>query len=269
MFRLIVAFTFLATLLIVAPIRSQEEAESKIELSKKTFGINVGTGLFQHVKLNLVNFNQEVLATSENIVPINFKANFNYYFTPNLAIRFSSGYGFYQQKMNSEIDFDKIHTKESIEKHEANFSVTGFPAEAVLVFQAPLDARALIFFHFGFGIGYYAYNYEAEGTLAGFDSRTNQQTLKEKYINPKITLSGGAQFFILGFDVNIAPGIVAALEFSKAGWSMMKLKRDVVAQEIEAEKVSYEIKYGYEQEDYTVRNGFDDLAVSMGIFWQL
>ncbi len=269
MFRLLVTIILLATLLTFTSSWSQEKAEEKIELSKKTFGINLGTGFFQHVKLNLANFNQEVLATSENLVPINFKANFNYYFTPNLAVRFSSGYGFYQQTMNSETDFDKIHTNDTIEKHEANFLVTGFPAEAALIFQSPIDARATMFFHFGFGIGYYAYNYEAAGTLKEFDLQTNQPTLNEKYKNPEMTLSGGAQFFILGFDVNITPRIVATLEFSKAGWSMMRLSRDVVTQEIEAGEISYETKYGYEQEDYTVKNGLDDVAVSVGIFWQL
>lgn len=270
MFRAIFVSISLVILLATSLIWSQEKKEeAKIELSKKTFGINLGTGFFQQVKLNLVNFDQEILATSENLIPVNFKANFNYYFTPNLAIRFSSGYGIYQQRMTTELDYAKIHTKDTIEQLEATFSVSGFPAEAALIFQTPVDARATMFFHFGLGLGYYAYNYEAEGTLKAIEVKTNQPVLREEYLNPSISLAGGAQFFILGFDLNITPRIVATLEISKAGWSTMKLTRDVVTQEIEAGEVTYETKYGYVRQDYSIKSGLDDMAISLGVFWQL
>lgn len=269
MLRYIFIITFLAIFLTTTPIWSQEEAETKIELSRKTFGLNIGTGFFQQVNLNLVNFNQEVITSSENLIPINFKANFNYYFTPTLAIRFSSGYGFSRQKSNNEIDFGQVHTTDTIVKNESNFTVTGFPSEVTLIFQTPVDARANMFLHFGIGFGYYAYNYKAEGTLKEFESKTNEQIREENYVNPAMTLSGGAQFFILGFDINITPIVGATLEVSKVGWGMMKLTRDVIKQEVETGEIIYETKYGYERKDYSVGNGFDDLSVSLGIFWQL
>lgn len=255
--------------LIVSNLHSQEQAEAKIELSKKTFGLNIGTGLFQNITMSLTNFQQEILTTSDNLIPINFKANFSYYFTPKLAIRFSSGYGFAQQKDLSKFDYSKIHLKETITRDESKFSVTGFPAEVAMIFQTPIDVRANTFLHFGIGLGYYIYNYKAEGTAREVDAETNIQQWEENYSNPAMTLSGGAQFFVLGFDINIGRNVGATLEVAKAGWSRMRLTRDIVIQQIESGEVEYENKYGYLQQDYLVKNGFDDLAVSLGIFWQL
>jgi hypothetical protein len=269
MLKYIFIILFLAIFLSTSLTWSQEKSETKIELSRKMFGINLGMGLFQNVNLNLVNFNQQVLTTSKNLIPINFKANFSYYFTPNWAIRFSSGYGFSRQTSNDETDFGKIHTMNTIIKNESIFTVTGFPAEVALIFQTPVDVRATMSLHFGIGFGYYAYNYQADGTLKEFESKTNKKVLEENYANPAMTLSGGAQFFILGFNINITPLVGATLEVSKVGWGMIKLTRDVIQQEVDAGKISYETKYGYERQDYTINNGLDDLAVSLGLFWQL
>lgn len=269
MLRYIFIFLLLAMFLTASLAWSQEKPETKIELSRKMFGINLGTGLFQNVNLDLVNFDQTVLTTSKNLFPINFKANFSYYFTPNWAIRFSSGYGFSRQKSNDEIDYGKIHTRDTIVRNESIFTVTGFPLEAALIFQTPIDARATMFLHFGIGFGYYAYNYQAEGTFKEFDSKTSVKFREENYTNPAMTLSGGAQFFILGFNINITPLIGATLEVSKVGWGMMKLNRDFIQQEVDGGKISNETKYGFEQQDYIINNGLDDLAVSLGLFWQL
>ncbi len=259
----------LVFMLLNKPTWSQQESEPKIELSKKKFGLNIGTGFFQNVTMNLTNFQQEILTTSDNLIPINFKANFTYYFNPKLAIRFSSGYGFSQQNSHNEIDFSKIHSKDVIYKNESKFTVTGFPAEVALLFQTAIDPRANLFFHFGMGLGYYAYNYKAEGTIEELESKTNEQNREENYINPEVNLSGGAQFFVLGFDINIGAKVGATLEISKIGWSMMKLTRDIVSQEINVEEIAYETKYGYKRQDYAIKNGFDDIAVSLGVFWQL
>jgi hypothetical protein len=59
------------------------------------------------------------------------------------------------------------------------------------------------------------------------------------------------------------------LEVGKVGWTSMKLIGDIVKQEIESGEVAYERKYGYHQKDYIVKNGFDDVAISLGLFWNL
>lgn len=247
---------------------SQEESK-EILLSKKTFGISIGTGFFQQVRMNLTNFDQTVIAASDNLIPLSFKANFNYYFTPKLALRFSSGYGFSRQEIYSEVDYGVINLRDSKIKDKATFTMTGFPAELALLFKTPIDVRANLFVHFGIGVGYYAYNYQAEGISRELTSKTETQKWKESYLNPQMTLSGSAQFFVLGFDLAINPRIGAALEFSKVGFSTMKLKGDILKQDVESGKIRNEKKYGYYRQDYPIQNGFEDIAVSFGIFWQL
>jgi len=256
----------LAILLIITPTWSQEKSEQKIELSKKKFGINIGTGFFQHINLDLLNFKQEILTTSDNLIPKNFKANFSYHFTPKLAIRFSSGYGFSRQKIQNEVDYGKINLMDIKLIDKSTFSVTGFPAEVALIFQTPVDVRASMFLHFGIGLGYYVYNYKAEGIFKEVSSKTN---IQENYRNPEMTLSGIAQSFMLGFNINISSHIGTMLEVSKLGWSSMKLSRDIVKQENEAGDIINEEKYGYQLKDYAIINGIDDLAVSFGIYWNL
>jgi len=269
MIKSLVILIILTSILIGTPVRSQQPSEAKVELSKKVFGINLGTAFFQHVNLELVNFDQKVLATSDHLIPMNIKAYFSYYFTPKLAIRFSSGYGFFQQEDQNRIDNSKIYAGDTIAKQTARFSVTGFPAEVTLLFQTPIDVRANSFLHFGVGIGYYIYNYKAEGNATQLNSETSQKIWEQDYANPEINLAGGAQFFVLGFDIKLGAGVGASLEFSKVGWSLMRLNRDALNQQVEAGKVEFQYEYGYWQRDYPVKNGFDDMAVTLGVFWQL
>jgi len=268
MSKLSLVISILTIISVSTPTWSQEEPK-EILLSKKTFGISMGTGLFQQVRMNLTNFDQTIIAVSENLIPLSFKANFNYHFTLKLALRFSSGYGFSRQKIYSEIDYGIINLRDSKIEDGATFSMTGFPAEIALLFQTPIDVRANLFVHFGIGVGYYAYNYQAEGISKELTSKTLTPKWKESYLNPQMTLSGSAQFFILGFDLNISPRIGATLEMSKVGLSMMRLKGDILKQEVEAGTIATEKKYGYYRQDYPVQNGFEDIAVSFGIFWQL
>ncbi|MDZ7263134.1 MAG: hypothetical protein ONB16_01025 [candidate division KSB1 bacterium] len=256
-------------LLSLHSLASGQNDAKEIQLSKKAFSITVGNGLFQQVRMELLNFDNQIIATSGSFIPLNFKANFHYYFTPKLALRFSSGYGFFQSSSEDMIDYGILHMQENKIEEIASFSVTGFPAELAVLFQAPLDVRANMFFHFGLGIGYYAYNYQAEGTLKQFNSKTKLQLLKENYINPEMTLSGFAQFFLIGFDLSLNNRLGAMIEISKAGLGRLKLTRDIVKQEVSSGKIVNETKYGVSRQDYPFPIGLDDIAISFGLIWQL
>lgn len=248
---------------------SQQESDSKIMLSKKTFGFLVGTGYFQNVRMNLFNFDQQLFAASDDLVPVNLKINFSYYFIPSLAIRFSSGYVFSRQKSTNEIDYGRINLQDLKVNERSTFTASGFPTEAALVFKTPFDARANTFFHLGIGVGYYAFNYQAEGKFQKLTSKTSEKIVVEEYVNPQMTLSGGAQFFIMGLEMNITPRVSAFFEVSKIGWSAMSLRQDILKQEVEAGKITTEIKYGHFRQDYPVKNGFEDIAISLGLNWNL
>ncbi len=250
-------------------LRGQDQPEKKIELSRKNFGFQIGSGLFQKVNLNLTNFDQQVVATSEHLLPLDLKASFYYFFTPNLAIRFASGYGFSQQKAKDYLDFSKIHVGQKIYQSQSLFSVAGFPAEAVLLFQTPIDVRANSFLHFGIGLGYYVYNYQARGTIAELNAKTMVMLQEKKYRSPELTLSGAAQFFVLGFEIKVTSRMAAILELSKLGWSSMNLTQDHVHQQVESGKITFEYQYGFWKQNYGTRNGFEDIAMSLGVLWQL
>ncbi|MCU0645428.1 MAG: hypothetical protein MUC94_14380, partial [bacterium] len=130
-------------------------------------------------------------------------------------------------------------------------------------------ARANLFFHFGVGFGYYVYNYQAEGKFQQLNSKTEAKIVEEEYVNPQVTLAGGAQFFIMGLEMNINPRVSASLEVSKIGWSLMNLTQDILQQDVEAGEITNEKKYGFSRQDYSVKNGFEDIAVSLGLNWSL
>ena len=269
MLKLLKFVTILSLIFMNINSYSQQESDSKIMLSKKTFGFRVGTGYFQNVRMNLFNFDQQLLATSDDLVPVNLKVNFSYYFIPSLAVRFSSGYGFSKQKNTNEIDYGKIDLQNLKLNESSTFSAAGFPTEAALIFKTPFDARANMFFHLGIGFGYYAYNYQAEGKFQKLTSKTSEKIVTEKYINPQMTLSGGAQFFIMGLEMNINPRVSALLEVSKIGWSLMILTQDILKQDVESGEITNERKYGYSRQDYAVKNGLEDIAISLGLNWNL
>lgn len=246
------------------------QADTKeIQLSKKAFSVTLGNGLFQQVKMELLNFDNQIITTSGSIFPLNIKANFHYYFTPKLALRFSSGYVFLRASSEDMIDYSIIHAQEKKKEEVANFSVTGFPAEMAIIFQAPLDVRANMFFHFGLGMGYYVYNYRAEGTAKQVDTKTNLPLLRENYVNPEMTLAGFAQFFLLGFDLSLSHRIGATIEIAKAGFGHLNLTRDIMNQEVSGGKIASETKYGVSRQPYPIAGGLDDLAISLGLYWPL
>lgn len=247
----------------------QEESDSKIKLSNKTFGFQLGTARFQSVRMSLVDFDQELLTSSDDLVPIDMKVNFSYYFIPAIAIRFSSGYGFTKQTHTQELDYGKIDIQNLKTQDSATFSAEGFPAEIALIFKTPFDARAKLFFHVGIGVGYYVYDFQAEGKYLARNSKTLEKIKSEEYFSPQMTLSGGAQFFILGLEMSIDSRVSASLDVTKIGWSWMNLNQDILKQDNDGSQITYESKYGSSRQNYSVKNGFEDLSIALGLNWSL
>jgi len=273
MLRQKVTIILLIFLFLNVPNLCQGQTSIRNLPNKMTLGLNLGTGLFQNIKMDLVNFDQEILVTSDNLVPTTFKANFNYYITPNVAVRFSSGYGFTRQTYSDKSDFRNIDDLDIILTDEAIFTMDGFPLETALIFQTAVDKNQNISVYIGLGFGYYAYNFKAKGTFnyTEFVNAAEPDTIKweENYLNPEMSLSGVAQFFVLGLNINLGQNFGASFEISKIGLSYMRLKSDIIKQEIAGHNVTYEVKYGSRRHDYKKKNGLDDVAITAGIFWRL
>jgi len=256
-------------LVVNIPCFSQNQTSLQEGSDKMTLGLNFGTGFFQHIKMNLTNFNQENITTSDNLVSTNIKASFNYYITPKVAVRFSSGYGFARQTSVGEVDYGAIDSMNVKIDNESIFSMVGFPVETTLLFQTAIDNNENLLIHVGIGMGYYSYNYKAEGSLKESYSESNETKLTEEYINPEMTLSGWAQFFTLGLNINLSQNMGASLEISKIGLSYMHIRNDIIKQQIDDHEIEYEYNYGYRQQDYKSRSGLEDVAISLGIYWRL
>lgn len=242
----------------------QSQSEDVAIFQKSILGIEYGTGFFQQVRLNLTNFDGEILATSENLVPTIFKANFHYYFTPNFALRFASGYGFAYQANKFFVDYSIIDTLNLQLKDNTTFLMSGFPVETALIAQTSLDAQDKFMVHFGLGIGFYTYNYRAEGTFKQFQE--DKKPSEQEYINPEMTLSGWAQYFTAGMNIQINQYIGASFEVAKVGFSQMKIENDVVKQVRYDSNTINDFKYGNQIQNYSTKSGLEDLAISAGFY---
>ncbi|MCI0493696.1 hypothetical protein L0Z72_01720, partial [candidate division KSB1 bacterium] len=239
------------------------------EMQRSKLGISLGTGFFQDLKLNLVDFNNQIFNSSDELVPSCAKAYFWYNITPQFVFRFSSGLCFSRQTEYGQVNYAQIDSMNVRYKDKAIFSMEGYPAEVALIFQYPLDSHKKMHINFGIGLGYYVYNYRTEGSYIQISSLTDEMTWIEEYVNPEYTLSGWAQFFQLGLHLNLNKNFGAFFEFSKVGLSFMKIDQDMIKQNVYDRKVEYSEKYGYRQRDYTAQSGFDDLTMAVGVFFSL
>ncbi|MBD3287191.1 hypothetical protein GF337_00160 [candidate division KSB1 bacterium] len=260
---------FFLSMLIATTNWSQAQTSRTDYVPFTSMAVKFGTGFFQDMQLNLTNFENEVIATSDQLVPATLQAEFNYYFHPKVGLRFSSGYGYSQVDDKSAVNYEIIDTDEAIYRNKSTFKMSGFPVELAIVFRNSISQSQNIFLKLGLGVGYYAYNFRSEGALRKLDGETSELIWEELYSNPELSLSGAAQFFLFGMDINITSEIGATLELSKVGLSFVKVKQDVVEQVIFNREIENQIKYGYWERAYHPQNGLDDIALSVGIFWKL
>ncbi len=237
--------------------------------SNKSIGVIFGTGFFQQTRLELTNFKQEIIATSDYLVPTNFKADFSYYLTPHFALRFSSGYAFARQVNKYFVDYSRLDSAEVKFSDKARFTMSGFPVETAMIFQMPVDADNTLFFHVGLGMGYYAYNYRTSGITKEASSVTDRVNWQEEYLVPDVTLSGWAQFILFGIHLHVSKNVGASFELSKVGLSYVKIKQDIARLDIYGREIQNQFIYGVRQQDYNAQTGFDDVALSLGIYWRL
>lgn len=249
--------------LLTTPALAQEQT------SQNAVGITFGTGFFQHTELTLTDFQGRTIATSDILVPTNFKASFRYFIVPNFAVQFASGYAFARQEDKSIRNLSQLDSLDVKYINNSKFSMSGFPLETSIIFQAAVDPRNKLLFHVGLGVGYYAYNFKTEGSFREVNTGTNATTSEESYMVPELTLSGWAQFIVMGLNININENIGATFEISKVGLSYVTLREDVARLEIDDGEIENQFIYGVNQRDYNAQRGLDDVSMTLGIYWRL
>lgn len=256
-------------LLWISSVYSQEARRNIVNSGFSYLGLKTGIGFFQNINLDLTDFTDQVIASSDQMVPTNIQAEYTYYFHPKVGIRFSSGYCFSIDGGKNLYETDGIDSAAVMYRGESTFSMSGFPADLAVIFRNAITDKKDVFLKMGIGFGYYAYNYKSEGELKKVQILTNDRLWIEQYRNPEITLSGFAQFFIVGMDVQFTKNLGATIEMSKVGMSNMKITKDLIEQEVYDREISNEIKYGYDEKSYQPQSGFDDVALTFGVFWRL
>jgi len=232
-------------------------------------GLTFGTGYFQDISLQLTDLDKQLVATSDPLVPSQLKANFTYFFTNHVGIRFTSGYVFARQLNRSNVDFSQIDSLDFRYEEKARFKLSGYPLEAALVLQTPLDAKENFMINFGIGTGYYTYNYESNGSIKEFRASDGKILRDEEYDVPTTTLTGWAQFIFIGATMRISKTMGASFELSKIGFSNMYLENDVVKRQVYEREIENQFIYGFEKDDHTTRQGFNDISLNFGLFWYL
>ncbi|MBN2012435.1 hypothetical protein JW960_24110 [candidate division KSB1 bacterium] len=248
----------------VCTVRAQTESETSDLL-----GLMAGTSAMQGMSLSLYDLNRQEIATSSPLTPAQLIAFYQRGVTQHVAVRFLSGYTWGRQIDQVQFDYSKVQLEgDEVHSSESKFFISGFPIEMSVLFHNSIGESGAVSWHCGIGAGHYTYNFEAKGTINVKNVVTLRHS-KTEYSNDPYTLSGWAQFFVLGFQVQLNDKMGAICELSKIGFSGLYLEQDVMQDVIVDGEVERKIPYGYTKQQYLPETGLNDVAVSVGIFWKL
>ena len=156
---------------------------------------------------------------------------------------------------------------------EINTKVTGFSSDIALLYPITLDNAKRFSIYPGIGVGYYNYNYSGEwNSLTEVKSgyTTDRTTSKGNYDKSK--LAGFGQYFVLGFEVKATDRTFLVFEFTKLGYSMLKIKDDddlVLSKDYTQSTEAYRETIGTTEYDYNANGGLNDISITMGVKFRL
>lgn len=229
--------------------------------SRLAVGVDYGMSMIQASPSSLSRF---ILFPSGVMTPNNLRGHIDFNASSSFVLRFSMGYG--ATKENTEytgtLQSNGVDGSEQLHR-KTNVKVSGFPVEGAMLFQLPLDNEQRVGVHFGLGGGYYSYTFKGEFISETKGSSIPSENYSTRFEFPEMTISGPAQFFLLGFDLRLNSRLRGTLELSKLGLSGLKQK-----QEEKYESNSYESKT-QRNDKYNAANGLNDVAFSFGVSLQL
>jgi hypothetical protein len=200
------------------------------------------------------------------LIPKNLRGRLELSLSPSFLLRFSAGYGLAKNKATSTASSQTAGNL-TLTRTEAKSKVSGFPVEATMIWQIPLDQEERFGVHFGLGGGFYSYKFKAEGfyelTGSPFPSNNRRDNLK----NPDLKISGLAQFFVAGVSLRLNSAARATFEISKMGFSDLKAKQN--GERSNFTGPSFERFKGTSEEDYNAGSGFNDVAFALGLSMNL
>jgi len=162
----------------------------------------------------------------------NLFLNYNAPIHNSFILSFRAGYGWNKYEFSSDNGLDK-ETREQI--------TDGIPIESQITYQHQLGKDSVFEPIFGIGIGYYFY--------------VSKYNFGSSFISHKYISKGFAQYIIFGMNLNIANGITGSIQCKKIMANCISTK--------------YEEGNSIFEKDYAQGNGFDDLSISIGLFFQV
>jgi len=227
--------------LLMAPCFSQN--------SKLALGLDYGSGVIQPANLYPIYTSGLLTAFESQAVPKQLRGRLELTLNPLLLVRLSAGYGSTteKQKSNSTSSIGAI-----INELEIKGKTTGIPVESMIFLQTPIDKKEVFSVRLGLALGYYSYKTKITGFID--DAVTGERYDIDV---PDIKISGFAQSFMIGASIQLSRKVSTFFEFSKLGFSFLKLKQDLLNENDE--------KVGEREEDYNAAPGLDDLGMAIGV----
>lgn len=216
--------------------------------SKLALGLDYGSGVIQPSNTYPF-FAPGILTTLESqTVPKHLRGRLEFTLNPVILLKLSAGYG-------STTEMQKwgyLYAFTNTIQIDVETKTTGIPVEGAILFQTPIDKKEILNVRMGLVLGYYSYKTKITGFVD--DGVTGE---RRDIDEPDITISGFAQSFMFGAGIQLSRKVSAFFEFSKLGFSFLKLKQNFLDENNQ--------KTGEREEDYNAAQGLDDLGMAIGV----
>jgi hypothetical protein len=217
--------------------------------SKISLGLDYGSGVIQpmNVRPIITTGFADILAIQT--VPKHIRGRLEFMLNPMILLRFSGGYGSTTDEQKFEAASDGFANK-----FETEVKTTGIPIEGTIFLQTPVEKEEVFKVRLGLVLGYYSYKTRLTGFIESLEGGTG---VRRDIDEPDIKISGFAQSFMVGGSIQLSRKISVFFEFSKLGFSFLKLKQDFLNEDNQ--------KIGEREEDYNAAPGLDDLGMTIGV----
>lgn len=228
-------------LLLMVPCFSQN--------SKIWLGLDYGSGVIQPIDIFPIIIPGIADILEIQTVPKHIRGRLEFMPNPMILLRFSGGYGSTTDEQKFETAFNG-----TTYKFVKEVKTTGIPIEGTIFLQTPIENKEVFKVRLGLVLGYYSYKTKFTGFIERFAGGTGERSDIDE---PDIKISGFAQSFMVGGSIQLSRKMSVFFEFSKLGFSFLKLKQDFLNEDNQ--------KVGGREKDYNAAPGLDDLGMSIGV----
>jgi len=164
----------------------------------------------------------------------NIFISFNGYLNDSFQLSFKVGYGWNIHKYSFKSGIDESLTEDI---------TSGIPFECEVKYQHFMEKDSVFEPLIGIGIGYYNYNTTHKSTSGSNKYSTDYST------------EGLGQYIVFGLNIHMSNRVTSSIQFKK-------IMIHSITTECEVEGYTYKVDYGQQ-------NGFNDLGILFGVYYNL